>query len=149
MDADQIPPATTTPRDQADGMDDTDIVDIPWGNGFSYRGANGITRRERCKVILFAGTAHCGKTTLLSSLCLLYQRGPFAGYIFGGSRTLVGFEERNYYVRGASGGVIPTMERTKFAEVLHLRVRDQAALQPMATLLLCDLSGEDFREAKD
>jgi hypothetical protein len=80
---------------------------------------------------------------------LLFQRGPFAGYIFAGSETLVGFENRVYFARTASGRETPITPRTKVSEYLHLLVRREDLSQPVREMLLCDLSGEDFREAKD
>jgi hypothetical protein len=41
------------------------------------------------------------------------------------------------------------MERTVLPEVLHLQVRSIDLAKEHSDLLLCDMSGEDFREAKD
>ena len=99
------------------------LLDLPHGNGLSAAETVAITRRALTSVVLFAGTAGCGKTTLLASLYLLFQRGPFAGYNFAGSDTLVGFEERVSLARTASGRDAPTTPRTRVSEYLHLRVR--------------------------
>jgi len=124
-------------------------VDLPTGKGLSFSDAASITRRGLARVILFAGTAKSGKTTLLSSIYLLFHRQPFAGYLFAGCDTFVGFEERNYYVEIASGLSKPTMERTVRSEVLHLQVRREDLSEPLVDLLLCDISAEDCEEAKD
>jgi hypothetical protein len=98
---------------------------------------------------LVAGTAGSGKTTLLASLYLLFQKGPFAGYLFSGSDTLVGYEERNYFSLCASKRVQPTTPRTTVSEYLHIQVRREDLSGPARDILLCDLVGEDFRAAKD
>ncbi len=126
-----------------------DYVDLPSGKGLSLADAKEVTRSRFTRVILFAGTVKSGKTTLLASLYLLLQKEPFADYLFAGSRTLVGFETRTYFARTASRRETPTTPRTVVHEHLHLLVRKKDLSEPAQDLLLCDLSGEDFREAKD
>lgn len=126
------------------------LVDLPSGKGYPVDGADEVTRRVLTNVILFAGTAESGKTTLLASLYLMFHnKKEFAGYLFAGSSTLVGFETRVHSARIASDLDRPTTERSKFSELLHLRVRKQDRSAPARDLLLCDLWGEDFREARD
>jgi hypothetical protein len=127
----------------------TDLVELRSGEGFRPSETDEVTRRTFATVILFAGTADSGKTTLLSSLYLLLHKGPLAHYMFAGSLTLVGFEKRVHNCRLASGLDAPNTERSKFSELLHLRVRKENDSQGSRDLLLCDLWGEDFREAKD
>jgi hypothetical protein len=127
----------------------TTLLDLPSGKGLTTAQTAAITTRSFVSVVLFAGTADCGKTTLLATLYLLFQKGPFAGYIFAGSDTLVGFENRLYLARIASGQAAASTPRTRVSEYLHLRVRRQDLSQPIRDMLLCDLSGEDFRGAKD
>ena len=128
---------------------DSDLLDLPSGEGYPLSGASEITCRKLANIILFAGTAECGKTTLLASLYLMFNTQPFAGYIFAGSRTLVGFEKRVHTARIASRLSSPTTERSKVSELLHLRVRRADRSAACKDLLLCDLIGEDFREARD
>jgi hypothetical protein len=125
------------------------LLDLPHGKGLKAADTATITRRARTSVVLFAGTADCGKTTLLATLHLLFQRGPFAGYNFAGSDTLMGFEDRVSLARTASGRSTPTTPRTTISEYLHLRVRLEDCSQPIRDVLLGDLWGDDFREAKD
>jgi hypothetical protein len=129
--------------------DSTALVDLSHGRGLKAREAEAITRHALASVVLVAGTAKSGKTTLLASLFLLFQKGPFAGYLFSGSDTLIGYETRNYFALCASKRVKPTTPRTVFSEYLHLRVRTEDLSRPSADIVLCDLSGEDFRAAKD
>jgi hypothetical protein len=125
------------------------LSDLPHGKGLKAVDTAEVTRRALTSVVLFAGTADCGKTTLLATLHFLFQAGPFAGYNFAGSDTLMGFEHRVSLARTASGRSTPTTPRTTISEYLHLQVRRDDFSQPIRDLLLCDLWGDDFREAKD
>jgi hypothetical protein len=147
--AEEPKPSIDSPTTADRAVKDDLHFDLPSGKGLSFSSANGLASRYFTRVILFAGTAQSGKTTLLSTLPLLFHREPFADYLFSGSATLVGFEERNYYVEVASGLVKQNMERTVLPEVLHLQVRSIDLAKQHSDLLLCDMSGEDFREAKD
>jgi hypothetical protein len=145
-------PTTSSPGDIPSGPPSPapdDLVDLPSGKGYRVDSANELTRRVLTNVILFAGTAESGKTTLLASLYLMFHKKPFGNYLFAGSTTLVGFETRVHSARISSGLDKPTTERSKFSELLHLRVRPADASVPAKDLLLCDLWGEDFREARD
>jgi hypothetical protein len=126
-----------------------DLIDLPSGRGYRIGGADEITTADLTKVILVAGTAESGKTTLLATVYLMFHIGPFAGYSFAGSNTLIGFEERAHPSRIASGLSEPTTERSKVSELLHLRVRKEDRSAPREDLLFCDFWGEDFREARD
>lgn len=140
----------SAPAESSSGMDD--LIDLHRGEGYPLDGADEITRRSLTNVILFAGTAESGKTTLLASLYLMFQKDrkqPFGGYSFAGSRTLVGFEKRVHLARVTSGLDKPKTERSTVSELLHLRVRKHDRSSPSKDLLLCDLWGEDFREARD
>lgn len=125
------------------------LIELPHGKGLKAEEAADITREALTSIILFAGTAKSGKTTLLASLFLLFQKGPFAGYLFSGSDTLIGYETRNYFALCASKRATPTTPRTVVSEFLHLRVRMEDLSKPATDVLLCDLAGEDFRAAKD
>src|SRR5260370_42496305 len=104
-------------------------VTLPSGKGLTFSEGDAITRRSHSRVVLLAGTAKSGKTTLLSSLYLLFHRKPIVGYLFAGCETFVGFEERNYYVEILSGLARPTMERTVVSELLHLSLRNEDGSQ--------------------
>src|SRR5258706_16328307 len=103
----------------------SDLLGLPRGEGYRLDsgGANEVTAQSLTNVILFAGTAESGKTTLLATLYLLFQKGPFATFSFAGSRTLVGFERRVHNARLSSKLSIPRTERSKSSELLHLPVR--------------------------
>jgi hypothetical protein len=132
-------------------LDSEDLIDLPDGRGFDLLSSAAITRANPTQVIVLAGGSGSGKTTLLASMYEKFQKSPFAGYIFAGSRTLPGLERRCYLARIASGRSEPDTERTKGAEntLLHLKVRKQDLTRPSQDLLFTDLGGERFRLAKD
>jgi hypothetical protein len=103
-------------------------------------------------VILLAGAADSGKTTLLVSLYESLQRGPFAGHAFAGCETLLGFERRAYLGRIECGRATPDTARTSVAagpRWLHLRVRTPDAFAPPRNLLFSEIGGDFVRLAKD
>ncbi len=129
-----------------------DIVNLYDGFGLNYDAAAIITRRAVTRIIIIAGAAESGKTTLLASLYECFQSKPFAGYLFAGSRTLQAFEKRCYLSRIASGKEKADTERTIHGtdEVfLHLCVRTEDLSKPVQDILFTDFSGETFRQAKD
>ncbi len=82
----------------------------------------------------------------------MFQRAPFAGYLFAGSETLIGFDRRSHLARISCGASTADTERTRRGEdrqFLHLRVRKQDCDLPARDVLISDLSGEDYRDAKD
>ncbi len=110
-----------------------------------------VTCAAPTRVIVIAGPARSGKTTLVASLYELFHAGPLSGFLFAGSRTLVGFERRCYLSRRASGRDTPETERTSHAAadvLLHLSVRghDKVGRQDV---LFTDIYGEAVRPAAD
>lgn len=108
-----------------------------------------ITYAFPTKLILFIGGIGCGKTTLVSAISEAFQKGPLGGFIFAGSRTQVGFEQRSHLARRGAGRVKPLTERTKSVEFfhLHLSIRDESATGSIKHLLFTDVSGERFKSA--
>lgn len=108
-----------------------------------------ITYAFPTKLILFIGGVGCGKTTLVSAIAEAFQKGPLGDFIFAGSRTLVGFEQRSYLARRGADRVKPETERTKSMEFLHLHlsIRDKSATNSIQHLLFTDISGERFENA--
>ncbi len=131
-----------------------EMIDLPDGEALNLEGAKAITQASLTRLIIFAGAPDSGKTTLLTSIYESLQWGPFAGYIFAGSQTLLGFEQRCHFGRIASGRMTADTDRTKlkpgqYPQLLHLRVRAEDLVRPTQDLLLSDLPGETFRLAKD
>jgi GTPase SAR1 family protein len=130
-----------------------EFVELPTGKPFRNTDTTEILRANATPIVLLVGSAKCGKTTLLASLHDSFQRGSsFAGYVCAGSKTLIGFEERCFDSRAASGGDIPTTLRTRPAEGLlfyHLRLRNEDLKTPIKHLLVADMSGELYGAAMD
>jgi hypothetical protein len=89
-----------------------DNVSLPGTDEFTLMSASEITVAHLTRVIVVAGEADSGKTTLLASLIDRFQRGPFSDYRFAGCKTLMGFEQRCHLARLKSGGTIPDTDRT-------------------------------------
>jgi len=147
--ADPIPPAPP----QSDAPEASDVyVNLPSGKPLKEDGASNLLRAHAAPIILLAGAAKSGKTTLLASLHDSFQRKPFAGYLAAGSRTLMGFEERCFDSRAASGQDDPTTVRTRPAEGLlfyHLKLRNEDLKTAIQHVLLADMSGEHYSGALD
>ena len=113
--------------------------------------AGKVVRAAPTSVVVVAGVAGSGKTTLVAGLYGLFHKGPFAGYVFAGSRTLPGFERRCHLARLASGLQSPDTERTKHSDgqhLLHLRLAELSPLRQY-DILFSDIYGEAFRRAAD
>lgn len=122
------------------------------GGALDAEAAASVMREAITRVIVVAGPADSGKTTLVASLYEQFQSGSFGGFLFGGSRTLIGFEHRCFEARLASGRAEPDTERTKGRDVekfLHLKLASEVTPATPRDLLLSDLPGELFRLARD
>jgi len=128
------------------------LVNLPEGQPLREDGASDVLRANATPIVVLAGAAKSGKTTLIASLHDSFQRKPFAGYLAAGSRTLMGFEEKCFDSRVESGGDDPTTVRTLPAEGLvfyHMKLRDEDLETPIKHLLLADMSGEHYSGALD
>lgn len=124
---------------------------LPDGDTLSAGDGGAIVRSAPTSVVVVAGPAQCGKTTLVAGLYELFHRGPFGGFLFAGSRTLPGFERRCHLARIASGREAPDTERTVRSEgtdLLHLRLSAQDD-SGIFGILFSDIYGEAFRRAAD
>lgn len=128
------------------------MVNLPEGKKLEPDSAKWITMAWPTRLIIVAGAADSGKTTLLAGLYERFNKVPFAGYVFAGSRTLPGFEQRCHLARLASWASKPDTERTKQwieRDLLHLRVRVEDLSRPAQDMLFSDLPGEKFRALRD
>jgi len=127
------------------------LVELPTGKPYRPVEVAELLRANLTPIVLLAGSAKCGKTTLLASLHDNFERAPsFAGYLSAGSRTLMGFAERCFDARAASGGDTPTTQRTIRAAGLlfyHLALRNEDLRTPIKHLLIADMSGEFYETA--
>jgi hypothetical protein len=106
--------------------------------------ANALANLARPTVVILAGGAKSGKTTLLASLYERFSYGPIGGTRFAGSLTLPGFEARADGIRPRDGSrsQMPHTNRNA-VPWLHLRVR-RADRMRQQDLLLGDFDGEYF-----
>lgn len=122
------------------------------GTALDGQGAYLVCRSRPTTVVAMAGPIKSGKTTLIASIHQGFQFPPVVRYSYKRSRTLVGFEEKCFDSRAASGADEPTTIRTSFAvgqEYFHLwlRRRDDPTRQPQ--VLFLDMSGEYFERSLD
>ena len=99
------------------------------------------------KVIVLAGAVESGKTTLVTTIYHLLNKGPLAGYWFAGSETLLGFEQRSYLARTSSDNVYARMGKTRrgiLDAILHIKLC-KCQSNMLVDLLITDFSGEDFK----
>jgi hypothetical protein len=110
-----------------------------------------ITYENQTRLIIVIGEPNSGKTTLLASIHDGFQKGPIGGYLFAGSKTLIGFEKRCHHARMASNRLSADTERTKSNDFsfLHLIIRPEEPKSSRISLLLADVSGERFQLARD
>jgi hypothetical protein len=137
--------ASTEDDDLVDPSEEP-VVDLWPGRPLTVEQADGVTSARRARVVLIAGVDETGKTTLMASMFDRFQRGPFGGFRFAGSRTLMAFEERCFESRLASGRQHFATQRTRVTdspELLHLDLEDVES-GAWSTLLLPDLAAERF-----
>src|SRR5581483_7560910 len=127
-----------------------DARDLPKGDAQTAAAAASITRARRTRVIILIGDEESGKTTLLASLYEQFQRGPYAGYLFAGTETFPGLEERCYLSRISAEQQEARTGRTHPGEgmrFLHMQLRPMAGTALVQDLLFSDVSGELLRQA--
>lgn len=132
---------------------ESDLIDLPAGGELSDNDARPISSAVPTRLVVVAGPAECGKTTLVTSVFELFQWAQIPHHIFGGSATLPGFERRCHEARIASARVIPETQRTRYEDedvrYLHLRICDAANVSVAVDVLFTDVSGENFERARD
>jgi hypothetical protein len=148
------PVATDASVDAIEPSDEVepDFIELFSGAALGAREAEAVTLRSRTHLVVFAGAEGSGKTTVLASIYERLNQGPFAGFKFAGSRSLLGFEEICHLNRLASGGVQPDTPRTQLTEetkYYHLALRGAEPVAVRRDVLLSAMSGELFRMAKD
>jgi Double-GTPase 2 len=151
------PTGPTEQTNEPEGAEPTAAVDamfvnLPLGQPLGEAEASDVLRTNGAPIVVLAGAAKSGKTTLLASLHDAFQRVPFAGYLAAGSRTLMGFEERCFDSRVTSGRETPVTQRTKLKEgtvFYHTKLRKEDLNSPIRQMLLADMSGEHYEAALD
>jgi len=127
-------------------------VNLHDGTSLSLSETRTITTSALARIVVLAGMAESGKTTLLACLSEMYQRGPYAGHVFAGSRTLPAFEKRCHLARVRSNreeADTPRTPRDEGAKFVHLRLREKNLSSPPQEVLLSDIHGELFQSVRD
>jgi hypothetical protein len=130
---------------------DDEFVYLPHGKALRFDELSPITGRSRARLVVLAGLPETGKTTLIAALFHCFLKGPFAGYSFCESQTLLAFDERCHDARIASKREKATTPRTGLRItdlILHLKVCSETKEGPTDVLLL-DMSGEDQDAMRD
>lgn len=132
--------------DEIEGGSTSDTFNVCSGNALDSNQIYGITAKEKTKMVVLAGLAGSGKTTIETSIYQMFQRYTMAGLFFAGSNTIQGYEQRAYYTRTRSRGLVPMTQRTSLEmgqSFLHLRLWKKET-DDYTNLLFADLSGEAF-----
>ena len=127
------------------------MLPLPSGEELTLEECSALMGNFGAQIIVIAGESESGKTTVLSCVHELFRRGPYAGYLFARSRTLRAFERVCHESRVDSGQQTPDTKRTQIEEdarFFHLAVRRITLETPTRHLLISNISGEDFREAR-
>ena len=113
--------------------------------------ANELAGQRRPTVLVLAGAVGSGKTSVYAAIYERLSRGEFGGWMFAGSRTIAGLEERCFWWRTASGSPAPDMPATRQNALpwLHICLRDAELRRPAQDLLLGDFDGERFQHVRD
>ena len=127
------------------------VRELHHGDPMTLHEASVITVSGPSRLIVLAGERDSGKTTLLASLYENFLKGPFCGFLFAGSLTLPGFEQRCFDARVDSGRDAAHTPHTSLRlglRVLHLDLVHQEAGHRW-NLLFGDLAGEWYRYSRE
>jgi hypothetical protein len=137
---------------ESDGETKPEFIELFSGAALSATDAEAVTLRSRTQLVVLAGAEESGKTTVLSSIYERLNQGPFAGFKFAGSRSILGFEEICHLNRLASGGTLPDTQRTGLTDetkYYHLALRTTEPSATRRDVLFSAMSGELFRMARN
>ena len=126
-------------------------VDLPNAGMLSVEDADELLRWRSASVVAVVGERNGGKTTLVTEIYERYLSGPFADHFFCHSRSLLGFEEKSFQSRAASGAALPDTVRTSAGDGLrffHLALADQREIG-RTDLLVSERAGEIYRDVRD
>lgn len=128
-----------------------DFMDLYSGESLTIEETKSITYESKANIIILAGPTESGKTTLISTLIDCFQKGKFAGLLFAGSKTLIGFEKLCFESRIRSGRQSSDTERTKNLppSFYHLKLCSENNKLIKKDLLIANISGEKFKEIRD
>jgi hypothetical protein len=137
--------------DKVETADSTPDIPLAKSERLILDEASAVMRAAPTRVVAIIGPTSSGKTSLIASLCDLFQLGKVGELHFARSRTLFAFEQACHHARAVSRRNSPQTEHTSLASGLgfyHLGVRD-GATSKILHLLFADRSGEDYRTVAD
>lgn len=137
------------------GLDDAvdeNRIPLPSGETLSPAEVDAFLRWRPANFVTIVGDRNSGKTTLICAIYDRFLKGPFAGYLFAGSRTLIGLEKRSHLARAESGRSQPDTPHTSLSEGLtffHFAVVPADRIDTRSDLMLSDRAGELYRQARN
>jgi hypothetical protein len=126
-----------------------DLV-LPKSERLSIEEASAILRSGPAVVVTIVGPTDSGKTSLIASLCELYQIAVVGSWQFARARTLFAFEQACHDARAASLRNAPKTEHTPLGSLgfYHLTLQNNTS-RDLINLLMADRSGEEYRSVAD
>lgn len=124
-------------------------LQLPRAERLELSEASAILRAAPSRLIAIVGPTSSGKTSLIASLCNLFQKGPVESLSFARSRTFFAFEQACHHARAVSRRNTPQTEHTHLGSGVgfyHLGITDDGNFMQ---LLLADRPGEDYRSVAD
>jgi hypothetical protein len=126
-------------------------VSLEKADQLDLQGASAVLGSAATHLIAIIGPSFSGKTSLIASLCDLFQQGRVGGISFARSRTFFAFERACHHSRAASLRKTPQTEHTNLGSGVgfyHLALRD-GRTPDLVNVLFADRPGEDYRSAAD
>jgi hypothetical protein len=132
-------------------LEESDRVPLRHGEAMTSNEVERFLLAKPANLVSIVGETLSGKTTLMCALYDRFLKGPFAGFTFAGSRTIVGLERRSHYSRVDSGYSVPETERTSLSDDLlhyHFALVPTDAPEQRLNLFLSDRAGESYQMAR-
>ena len=89
------------------------VLALRSGKALTVEEGHSLTGASSTRIVIMIGMVKSGKTTVLEELYERFCKGPFGGYLFAGSKTIMGFEQIVYFARAVSQRETEDTERTK------------------------------------
>jgi hypothetical protein len=127
-------------------------VALPSGEALTPAEIDQFLLWKAARFVTIVGEFDSGKTTLICALYDRFLRGSYAGYLFSGSRTLVGLEKKSHHARIDSGRLAPDTLRTSLSDGLqffHLSLVSGCAMRLRIELMISDRAGEQYQKARN
>lgn len=155
-------PTEPTPTEGTDQTDEAllsatsavhGLIRLPAGIELNEAQAQDMELRLPVRLIVLAGAADCGKTTLLSILYEMFQAGFVDKKQFAGCETFPAFEKKCHLGRTESGNKEEDTIRNTYdgphPEYVHLKLQNGTKALGHIDFLFTDVSGEMFEHARN